>query len=133
VGIEQPLEVDAQTVRVGAVDAGLLTTVTQHQQRKRQMLPHDKIIHIAVGFAIFAVACSAMFFLGPAASAPIWVKLFASPTVAMSAARVFAWGKECYDEAHPDVHTRDLFDAEATLTGAHVGLIGYILLVLLTL
>lgn len=98
-----------------------------------KFLPADKLVHALIGFVLFTASCLAMFFLGPAASAPLWVRLFTSPVVALSTVRVAAWGKEAYDEAHPATHTKDALDAEVTLVGAHIGLIGYIFLVLFTL
>jgi hypothetical protein len=68
-------------------------------------LPYDKALHILVGVLVYAMAH------------------FVSPEVGMAAVVVAAVGKEVYDYFHRDVHTPDIWDAIATITGGCVGFI----------
>lgn len=68
-------------------------------------LPHDKLLHFAVGVLIYAAAH------------------FISPVVGMVAVTVAAVGKEVYDYANRDKHTPDVWDAITTIAGGAVGYI----------
>jgi MFS superfamily sulfate permease-like transporter len=70
------------------------------------MIPRDKLMHMAVGAAIFLV--SIVTGLGGA--------------VGLALAIVAGVGKELYDTQHRDVHTPDLWDALATIAPAAIGL-----------
>lgn len=68
----------------------------------------DKVLHVAVGFALATVAA-------------VWL----SDLGVLGLVGLVAWGKERYDKAHADVHTFDGWDAFATVAGGWFGLLAW--------
>jgi hypothetical protein len=75
----------------------------------------DKWMHAGIGAAIVIVTYAAVVLPGLAEQllAKIGVLL-----VGFLLARTAAFFKEGYDEAHPERHTKDVLDAEMTVSGA---------------
>jgi uncharacterized membrane protein len=65
----------------------------------------DKLIHLLGGTAIFILFS------------------FFSITLAMLVVAIMGVGKEYYDGLHPDKHTKDGWDAYATLLGVPLGML----------
>lgn len=80
----------------------------------------DKVLHVLIGLAAFAIPMSASMSSG----APLAVRLVAS----LVGVAVLAWAKERYDKHHPDKHTADGWDAYATSVGAHLGAVAWLAL-----
>jgi hypothetical protein len=74
----------------------------------------DKWMHHGVGAAIVLASYAGLLLTGLAGALQHVLAIAAGYLLARGA----AWTKECFDEAHPDKHTKDSFDAEATIAGA---------------
>lgn len=81
----------------------------------RSLLPQDKWAHLIVGATIVLVTFWPPVLLGLVVTIPAKVGL---AWTAYLVARATAFCKEAFDEGRPDRHTKDILDAEVTVSGA---------------
>lgn len=77
-------------------------------------IPHDKALHALSGAFVFALL---------QASLRVFLPLRVSALFAIACVLVVAVVKELYDGRHPDTHTKDWYDALATIGGGMLGVL----------
>lgn len=77
-------------------------------------IPYDKALHALSGVFIFAILHFWMSFF-----VPVHISLVFAIVSVVAIAVV----KELYDGMHPDIHTKDWYDAVATTSGGMLGLL----------